>query len=140
MIHTILKTLCITTCLLMTVPVVLAGEDQPEQAEKEASNAKVQGDIEAARTGWALLEEGALLIDVRSAEEFDGGTIKGSLNIVHTDINGLARAIGTGTDRKVVLYCGSGRRADLAKDQLEALGYTGIYNASGYEALLVTRP
>ncbi len=38
------------------------------------------------------------------------------------------------------MYCGSGRRVEIAKDALEAEGFTGIYNATGLDALLATMP
>lgn len=101
---------------------------------------EVQGDLEAARQGWALVEDGALVIDVRSPGEFSGGHVDGALNIVHTDIEALAAAIGPDQDRSVVLYCGSGRRSGLAIAGLEELGYTALFNATGYDALQATQP
>ncbi|MFT5140946.1 MAG: phage shock protein E [Lysobacterales bacterium] len=130
----------ITSCFLLSVRPVLAGEEAKVQLGKEVSKVEVRGDIALAKQGWELLEQGALLIDVRSEEEFQSGTIEGSLNIAHSEIDLLAQAIGDELDRKVVLYCRSGKRAEKAKDQLEALGYTGIFNASGYDALMATSP
>jgi phage shock protein E len=37
--------------------------------------------------------------------------------------------------KPVVLYCGSGPRADKAKRQLEAAGYTNVVNGGGYKDL-----
>jgi phage shock protein E len=119
-------------CLWLTMPSVMAGG--------EPAKVEIRGDLEAASLGWELLEQGALLIDVRSAEEFEGGSIESSLNIPHSEIDMLAQAIGDELDRKVVFFCGSGKRAERAKTQLEALGYTGIFNASGYDALLASKP
>jgi phage shock protein E len=102
--------------------------------------AELRGNAEAASTGWELIEKGALLIDVRSADEFEGGHIEGAINIPHSEIEALKQAIGDEHDRSVVFYCGSGRRADRARLQLEAEGYTGIFNASGLDALEATRP
>ncbi len=87
-----------------------------------------------------MIESGALLIDVRSAGEFEVGHIPGSVNIPHTEIETLAQAIGPGLDRSVVFYCASGRRAGRAQEQLKQLGYTGLFNASGYDALLASKP
>jgi len=105
-----------------------------------ADQAAVKGDVNAAAQAWPMIQQGALLIDVRSAEEFAAGHLDDALNIVHSDIDALARAIGDDPARSVVLYCRSGKRAGEALKALEARGFTGVFNASGLEALEATRP
>lgn len=100
----------------------------------------VKGDKEAAAAAWPMIEEGALLLDVRSEQEFSEGHIDGAVNVPHSDIDGLAAALGEDKSRNAVFYCGSGRRADMAMEILAGMGYTNLYNASGYEALEATRP
>lgn len=99
-----------------------------------------KGDVNAAAQAWPMIQQGALVIDVRSVEEFSAGHLDGALNIVHTDTDALAQAIGDDHARSVVLYCRSGKRAGDALKALEARGYTGVFNASGLEALEATRP
>lgn len=123
--------------LLLVVP-VFAGGGEVESSPAVAK--QVKGDLQAASQAWALINEGALVIDVRRPGEFDNGHIQDAINIEHTDSDALAAAIGEDLSRPVVFYCGSGRRAELAKLTLEESGYTGIFNASGYEALLETQP
>ena len=118
----------------------IAGGEAPTQASAEGVASKLKGDVVAAGEGWVLIKQGALLIDVRSADEYEGGHIEGSLNIPHSEIAMLADAIGPEKDRAVVFYCRSGGRAGRAQVALEDLGYTGIFNASGYDALVVTQP
>jgi phage shock protein E len=120
-------------------PAVAAGEAPGTPASK-AVPAKVPGDIQAAEKGWQMIADGAVLIDVRSAQEFNGGHIEGALNIPHTELDAITKAIGANTDAPVVLYCRSGRRADQVKDALESQGYTQVFNATGFEALQATRP
>ena len=88
-----------------------------------------------AQEGWARVQQGALLIDVRSESEFEGGAIPGAINIPYDETDALADAIGPERDRAVVMYCGSGRRVDAAIEALEQRGYRNLYNATGYEAL-----
>lgn len=128
-------------CLLLLAPVAglpQATADGPAQTALAAK--EIQGDLEAARRGWVLIEDGALVIDVRSPGEFSGGHVDGALNIVHTDIEELAAAIGPDQGQSVVLYCGSGRRSGLAIAGLEELGYTALFNATGYDALQAAQP
>jgi len=78
----------------------------------------------------ALIQEGALVVDVRSPGEFSGGHIDGAVNIPY---NVIAREIKKHTfkkDRPIILYCHSGMRASAAKRSLVQMGYTQVVNAS----------
>lgn len=122
--------------LFLAVPVFAGGG---EVVNSPAPEKQVKGDLQAAEKAWDLINEGALVIDVRRPDEFDEGHIENAINIEYTDTDALAAAIGEDHSRPVVFYCGTGRRAELARKTLEESGYTGIFNASGYEALLETR-
>lgn len=98
------------------------------------------GDPEAARQAWPMIESGALLIDVRSPEEFADGHLDGAVNIQWHDSEAIARAIGINKQRQVVMYCRSGNRVNKSISKMKALGYNNIYNATGLEALKETRP
>ncbi len=131
--------LAIFYTLLLTSPVALFAE-APEGNSGNSQKTEIRGDIEAATKGWALIEEGALLIDVRSGSEFAEGHVPGSINIAHTKIDALVAAIGDDSGRNVVVYCRSGNRSGKAQAKLQDLGYTAIFNATGYDALLATQP
>lgn len=84
----------------------------------------------------ALIEMGVPVIDIRSeAEVEETGTVAAATHIPHTDIDAIADFIGDDTSRAVVMYCGSGRRVDLAIEALRERGYHGMVNAGGYENL-----
>ena len=98
------------------------------------------GDPEAAKQAWPMIEQGALVIDVRTREEFAQGHIDGALNIPWQETDKLMSAIGTDKTRPVVVYCRSGNRSGKAKVVLETKGYTNIFNATGFEAMKETKP
>ncbi len=100
----------------------------------------LRGDADQAREGWRLIDEGALVIDVRSTEEYQSGHLEGALHIPWDQTDALMEAIGEDRDRKVVMYCGSGKRVGRAISALEDEGYTGLFNATGLDALQATRP
>jgi phage shock protein E len=100
----------------------------------------VNGDEQAAKLAWPMIESGALLVDVRSAEEFAEGHIDGAVNIVWDDTAALIAAIGEDKQRPVVFYCRSGNRVGKSIVVLGTKGYNNIYNATGLEALLATKP
>lgn len=105
-----------------------------------AQDSALRGDPQQAQGAWMLIQEGALIIDVRSEEEFNSGALPGAEHVPYDDTQALIELIGEDPDRVVVLYCGSGRRVEIAKAALEAEGFTGIYNATGLDALNLTRP
>ena len=98
------------------------------------------GDPATAAKAWPLIADGALLIDVRTSDEFVDGHIDGAVNIPFDQTKTLVGIIGKDKSRPVVLYCQSGNRSGKATKTLEALGYTAIYNATGYQALVQTKP
>jgi phage shock protein E len=98
------------------------------------------GDPEAAKQAWPMIEQGALVIDVRTKKEFTQGHIDGALNIPWQETDKLMSAIGTDKTRPVVVYCRSGNRSGKAKVVLETKGYTNIFNATGFEAMKETKP
>lgn len=87
---------------------------------------------------WAAIDKGALLVDVRTAAEFNAGHLIGAINIDHEEIVARAGELGD-KDRVVILYCRSGRRSGLAKDWLRDEGFTNVTNAGGYKAMKAAR-
>ncbi len=79
----------------------------------------------------SLIKDGALVIDVRSAGEFSGGHIEGSINIPHTVIAKKIAQHETDKAKSIIVYCRSGARSSTAKKSLEDKGYTNIINGGG---------
>ena len=98
------------------------------------------GDPEAAKKAWPMIESGALLVDVRSAEEFNKDHLEGAINIEWDKTQALMVAIGMDTRRPVVFYCRTGNRAGKSIVELKGRGYSNIFNATGLEALRETKP
>jgi phage shock protein E len=76
----------------------------------------------------ALIKDGALVIDVRSADEFSGGHIDGSINIPHNVISRDIASHAKDKTKPIIVYCHSGMRSAAAKKELEHTGYTRIIN------------
>ena len=102
-----------------------------------AESASVAG---ARAEALAKIESGALVVDVRTPEEFATGHLARATNVPHTAIAKNLATFGTDKEREIVLYCRSGRRAGLATAELRALGYTSVYNAGGYAELAAAAP
>jgi CoA-disulfide reductase len=76
-----------------------------------------------------LNKEKSILIDVRTKEEYEFGSIKGSINIPLDDIRDNLNKIPK--DKTVYIYCQVGLRGYLALRILKNLGYNDVLNLSG---------
>ncbi len=74
-------------------------------------------------------EDASMLIDVRTAEEFELGSIDGAVNIPLDEIREHLAEIPK--DKKLVVFCGVGLRAHVACRILVGNGYKEVYNLSG---------
>ena len=75
-------------------------------------------------------EENAVLLDVRTEEEFSEGHIEGSLNLPIGEIDRAATLI---PDKSVPIYvyCRSGNRSTRAAAYLKGSGYASVYDIGG---------
>lgn len=71
-----------------------------------------------------------IILDVRSAQEYNDGHIKGAINLPHTDIHSHLAGLGK-VNQPILVYCRSGRRAGMALQELDDLGYQLLYHLDG---------
>ena len=76
-------------------------------------------------------EEGYIILDVRTQEEYDQGHIPGAILIPDTEIKAKAEKVLADKDQLILVYCRSGRRSKLAAEALVELGYTNIKEFGG---------
>ena len=66
------------------------------------------------------------LIDARSPEEYAEQHLPGAINIPFDAVDANAAQLPADTEKPVVIYCRTGRRAGLLKEQLIAKGYADV--------------
>ena len=76
-------------------------------------------------------EEGYIILDVRTQEEYDEGHIPGAIVISHEEIVEKAEEVLTDKEQLILVYCRSGRRSKIAAEALLELGYTNIKEFGG---------
>ena len=76
-------------------------------------------------------EEGYIILDVRTQEEYDQGHIPGAILIPNTEIEEKAEGVLTDKNQLILVYCRSGRRSKIAAEALAELGYTNIKEFGG---------
>jgi len=79
---------------------------------------------------------GVTWIDVRTPDEFSEKHVPEARNIPYDQIGSGIDALHLKKDQEIYLYCGSGRRAGLAKETLDKLGYTHVVNIGGLDDAL----
>ena len=79
------------------------------------------------------LKSGAMLIDVRSANEFDSGHILQAVNMPLDRIDMAAHSVLRDRNNVLLLHCSTGVRSGMAKKKLEGMGYKNVFNLGSYE-------
>ncbi|MGN0681327.1 MAG: rhodanese-like domain-containing protein [Candidatus Fimisoma sp.] len=75
-------------------------------------------------------DETAVLLDVRTAEEYKASHIEGSINVPLQNIESIKQLIEN-LSAPIYAYCLSGARSRQAVSALRAMGYTNVSNAGG---------
>lgn len=88
---------------------------QPEQAETD------------------YLYNGAVLIDVRSDQEWESGHIAGAIHIPLSDVGNRLPQTVPEKATQLIFYCGSGKRSQTALEEAQELGYKLVYNLGGID-------
>ncbi|KGY14290.1 sulfurtransferase [Vibrio tubiashii] len=84
---------------------------------------------ERAEIGWQWIEQGALIVDVRTPQEFSAGHLENAINYPLSELNKHFANIDKNT--QIVLYCRSGNRSGQAYQYLKSQGFTQLHNAGG---------
>lgn len=77
-----------------------------------------------------LKEENAVLLDVRTNEEYAAGHIEGSINLPIGEIDRAGTVI-MDKDVPIYVYCRSGKRSERAAAYLKGNGYTKVNDIGG---------
>jgi len=122
--------------LLLLAPVACSSErstDAPVTEEAAAAQGLPDRDPELARR--LVDEDNALLLDVRTPEEFAEGYAEGATNIpvqqLADRLSEIEQLLEGDHQRPIVVYCRSGRRATRAKEMLLEAGFSKVTNLGG---------
>ncbi len=85
-----------------------------------------------AREGKALVEAGALLVDVRESDEWDAGHAPGAVLIPTSEF--VEHIEELPEDRQIVAICRTGARSGAVTSALTRAGYDAVNLAGGMQA------
>lgn len=74
------------------------------------------------------LANGALVIDVRSPQEFQDNNVRGAINIPLGELKDRVPRQVKDKNQVLLVHCLSGGRSGIAQQQLKGLGYANVFN------------
>ena len=78
------------------------------------------------------LREGAIVLDVRSADEFKADHLPNSINIPLGEVNRVPDRVNN-KNTVLLLHCLSGARSGMAVGKIKAMGYSQVFNMGSME-------
>ena len=85
-----------------------------------------------------MTEVNQLWIDVRTQEENAARNVPGDRCLPFEEIKQL-EVEGVDKDQPIYLYCRTGRRSGIAKQDLESVGFNNVHNAGSFEDMMDLR-
>lgn len=77
------------------------------------------------------LDKVPMILDVRTQEEYSEGHIPGAINIEYRELPSRIDEINAFTNKKIVVYCERGVRANIAEETLNKAGFTEVLRLEG---------
>lgn len=108
--------------ICLVVLLTITGCAKASVKEAISLNSKTVTSSEAS----SLIKDGAILVDVRTKEEYDEKHITDAVNIPLSEIE--EGNIDYDKSTTIIVYCRSGNRSLSAAKKLIALGYTNVYD------------
>ena len=117
--------------LILALSLFLAGCMVTKTSETSSSYKTI-----SSKEGQQMIEEhkDALILDVRTAAEYESGHIPNAVNLSNEDIQ--AGKVDSLKDKSqlIMVYCRSGNRSRQAAQKLAELGYTNVVDFGGIQS------
>ena len=97
----------------------------------EVSRARSGGQAVGPMDAVRLMNQGALLVDVRSREEFEGGHVLDARHLPQEEVAGAGESLKKYRDKPVIVCCESGMRSGAAARVLKGQGFAKVVNLRG---------
>ncbi len=81
----------------------------------------------------AMMTDDAIILDVRTEDEFAEGHIPNAVLLPQTEISEKAEMVLNDKEKTILIYCRTGNRSETAAKQLIDMGYTHVYDFGGID-------
>lgn len=140
-----IKSLLIITLLILNLFALASctAEVDSEQTKKETGESELDSAdngqnekakyirIKAEEAKAMIDQEEVIILDVRTAEEYEENRIEGALLIPDYEIVDLAEEKLPDWEAKILVYCRTGNRSEDASRDLIQMGYQEVYDFGG---------
>ena len=113
----------IITCTAILYGYTSGGENKMKNLYEQITPAEAKEIMDS--------QDGYVILDVRTQEEFDEAHIDGAILIPDYEIADKAESVLKDKDQLLLVYCRSGRRSKNAASELVTLGYTNVKEFGG---------
>ena len=86
----------------------------------------VNGKVTCNQKDIVMEKENAILVDVRTKEEYEEGHLDNAINAPYDEV--VSKLKDYDKDTPIVVYCKSGNRSAKAYQSLQDAGYTKLYD------------
>ena len=121
-----MRKMIILVCFLLLI--VGCGEKEMKDNNKSISENKVSINKITCDKMKELMNDGAILIDVREIDEYNERHLDKAINISYTIIKDEISKYVANKDDKIIVYCKSGARSNKAANYLLEAGYNNIFD------------
>jgi len=88
-------------------------------------------DVDVAEAQQIVDDGGAVILDVRTPEEFAAGHLPGAININVEASDFDTKVAGLDESAETLVYCQTGNRSGVATDKMADLGFTDVSDLQG---------
>lgn len=106
-------------------------KETEDETRQEAESMKAEVITAAEAKKMMDQESGYVILDVREADEYAEGHIKGAIQLSYTELEAKAESVLTDKNQLILIYCRSGRRSAIAGETLCQMGYTNLRDFGG---------
>ena len=85
----------------------------------------------SAQQAVRLMNQGALVLDLRGKEPYDAGHIGDARNVPTAELASQAESLKKWRDKNVITYCDTGASGASGARALTKLGFTKVFNLQG---------
>lgn len=75
-----------------------------------------------------MIQNGAILLDVRSPQEFAEGHLEKATLLPEYEMKENIKTVVPDKSQTIIVYCSTGHRSQKAQEILQKLGYQQVYN------------
>lgn len=120
-----------TSWIPLCAALLLAASLAPAAADESAAASLPVITQEELAGKLAKPDGDVVVLDVRSAREFAAGHVPGAINVSHDEVPAKLAELAPLRDKQLVLYCRSGRRAEIAAQSLRAASFARLAHLEG---------